>query len=50
MQTEQEEDRINFGGVHKTGVRHPLTNLEMQLIGFDAESGKIKYKRTNFIS
>ena len=36
------EDRINFGGVHKTGVRHPLTNLEMQLIGFDAESGKIR--------
>ena len=36
------EDRINFGGVHKTGVRHLLTNLEMQLIGFDAESGKIR--------
>ena len=36
------EDRINFGGVHKTGIRHPLTNLEMQLIGFDAESGKIR--------
>ena len=36
------EDRINFGGVHKTGVRHPLTNLEMKLIGFDAESGKIR--------
>lgn len=35
-------DRINFGGVHKTGVRHPLTNLEMQLIGFDEESGKIR--------
>ena len=36
------EDRINFGGVHKTGVRHPLTNLEMQLIGFDAATGKIR--------
>lgn len=35
-------DRINFGGVHKTGVRHTLTNLEMQLIGFDAGSGKIR--------
>jgi hypothetical protein len=35
-------DRINFGGVHKTGVRHPLTNLEMQLIGFDEENGKIR--------
>lgn len=36
------EDRINFGGVHKTGIRHSLTNLEMQLIGFDTESGKIR--------
>lgn len=36
------EDRINFGGVHKAGVRHSLTNLEMQLIGFDAENGKIR--------
>lgn len=36
------EDRINFGGVHKTGIRHPLTNLEMQLIGFDADNGKIR--------
>lgn len=36
------DDRINFGGVHKIGIKHPLTNLEMQLIGFDAESGKIR--------
>lgn len=36
------EDRMNFGGVHKTGLRHHLTNLEMQLIGFDIESGKIR--------
>ena len=36
------EDRINFGGIHRTGVRNSLTNLEMQLIGFDAESGKIR--------
>ena len=36
------EDRINFGGVHKTGVRHSTTKLEMQLIGFDVESGKIR--------
>jgi hypothetical protein len=35
-------DRMNFGGVHKIGVRHPLTNLEMQLIGFDTASGKIR--------
>ena len=36
------EDRINFGGVHKAGIRHILTNLEIQLIGFDNESGKIR--------
>lgn len=36
------EDRMNFGGVHKTGIRHPLTNLEMQLVGFDIASGKIR--------
>ncbi len=36
------EDRINFGGVHKIGVRHSLTNLKMQLIGFDTETGKIR--------
>lgn len=36
------EDRMNFGGVHKTGVKHPLTNLEMKLIGFDTASGKIR--------
>lgn len=36
------ENRMNFGGVHKVGTRHQLTNLEMQLIGFDIESGKIR--------
>ncbi|MBX7183464.1 MAG: MvaI/BcnI restriction endonuclease family protein [Bacteroidia bacterium] len=36
------EDRLNFGGIHKAGVRNNLTNLEMQLIGFDNESGKIR--------
>lgn len=36
------EDRINFGGVHKIGIKHNLTNLELQLIGFDEESGKIR--------
>ncbi len=36
------EDRMNFGGVHKSGIKHPTTNLEMQLIGFDEESGKIR--------
>lgn len=36
------DDRINFGGVHKAGIRHASTNLEMQLIGFDKASGKIR--------
>jgi hypothetical protein len=36
------ENRMNFGGVHKIDVKHPLTNLEMKLIGFDNESGKIR--------
>lgn len=36
------EDRINFGGIHKVGMTHATTNLTMQLIGFDAESGKIR--------
>lgn len=36
------EDRINFGGVHKVAVKQKLTNLEMQLIGYDVDSGKIR--------
>lgn len=36
------ENRMNFGGVHKAGIRHDLTNLRMTLIGFDNESGKIR--------
>lgn len=36
------EDRINFGGIHKVGKRHSSTNLEMRIIGFDIESGKIR--------
>ena len=35
------EDRMNFGGVHKSGERHPLTGLTLRLIGFDSEKGKI---------
>lgn len=35
-------DRLNFGGVHKSGEIHPTTQLEMRLIGFDQESGKIR--------
>jgi len=36
------EDRINFGGVHKVGIKHKRTELTMNLVGFDLESGKIK--------
>ena len=36
------EDRMNFGGVHKTGIRHKSTNLEMRLIGFDVDTSKIR--------
>jgi len=36
------QDRINFGGIHKAGIRHVSTNLEMQLIGYDISSGKIR--------
>lgn len=35
-------DRKNFGGVHKVGERHNRTNLQMELIGFDSDSGKIR--------
>ncbi|MFZ1807671.1 MAG: MvaI/BcnI family restriction endonuclease [Cyclobacteriaceae bacterium] len=35
-------DRMNFGGVHKVGEVHKTTNLEMRLLGFDNESGKIR--------
>lgn len=35
-------DRMNFGGIHKVGEVHKTTNLEMRLIGFDIDSGKIR--------
>ncbi len=35
-------DRMNFGGIHKSGERHKLTALQLDLIGFDVESGKIR--------
>ncbi len=35
-------DRMNFGGIHKSGKIHPTTQLEMRLLGFDCESGKIR--------
>lgn len=35
-------DRRNFGGIHKVGARHPITELKMELIGFDYDTGKIR--------
>ena len=35
-------DRMNFGGVHKAGEIHSTTKLEMKLVGFDQDSGKIR--------
>lgn len=35
-------DRMNFGGIHKSGIVHPLTGLKLTLLGFDVESGKIR--------
>jgi hypothetical protein len=34
-------DRWNFGGVHRVGLRHPLTNLTMRVSGFDSAKGRI---------
>lgn len=31
-------DRINFGGLHKAGMRQPSTGLTLTLVGYDAES------------
>ena len=33
---------MNFGGVHKIGVRQQRTNLQLELLGFDTASGKIR--------
>ncbi len=35
-------DRMNFGGIHKSGLIHPTTKLKLSLLGFDAASGKIR--------
>lgn len=37
----EREDRYNFGGVHKAGVRHATTNLTLTLDGYDSATGKI---------
>ncbi len=34
-------DRLNFGGIHKVGLTHKLTNLKLVLDGFDPSSKKI---------
>ena len=34
-------DRMNFGGIHRIGLRHPATKLTLTLIGFDSASAKI---------
>jgi hypothetical protein len=36
------EDRMNFGGIHKAGERQKSTNLQLELIGFDISTGKIR--------
>ncbi len=35
-------DRKNFGGIHKTGIKHNRTNLTLSLIGFDSIENKIR--------
>ncbi len=35
------DDRINFGGIHRTGIRCAATGLTMRMDGYDAPSGKI---------
>jgi len=32
-------DRINFGGVHRFGIRHAATKLELALTGWDVDKG-----------
>lgn len=34
-------DRLNFGGVHRVGVRHPSTHLTMTLSGYDVKRQRI---------
>lgn len=34
-------DRINFGGIHIAGKRHPSTGLTLTLIGYDGDSNTI---------
>lgn len=34
-------DRLNFGGIHRAGERHPFTHLTLSLKGYDAVRGRI---------
>jgi hypothetical protein len=34
-------DRMNFGGIHRIGLRHPATELTLTLVGFDSASAMI---------
>lgn len=35
------ENRLNFGGVHRVGIRQPNTNLLLEIEGYDADSDTI---------
>lgn len=39
------EDRMNFGGIHRAGKLHPLTNLTLIIKGYDSRTGKITDSR-----
>lgn len=34
-------DRLNFGGIHRSGERHSFTHLTLSLAGYDAVRGRI---------
>jgi hypothetical protein len=43
--TKGRDDRKNFGGIHKVGQKNTRTELKMELIGFDIETGRISDTR-----
>lgn len=34
-------DRLNFGGIHKVGIKHKITHLRMEIEGFDNNDRRI---------
>lgn len=46
----EKQDRLNFGGVHKTGERHPATHLLMEIKGFDSETHRIDVDGSIYLS